>query len=79
VESLKQKEGKNIFCDGGSEIIHALLKDKLIDEFIISVIPDTVRDGIKLFRDGRLELKLELISSKSFNTGLVQLYYKLKY
>ncbi|MGV0923861.1 dihydrofolate reductase family protein [Empedobacter tilapiae] len=76
INKLKSEDGKNIFCDGGAEIVNELLKNNLIDEFIISVIPILVGNGIKLFKDDRPELKLELISVKSFEKGLVQLHYK---
>jgi dihydrofolate reductase len=72
---LKSEPGKNIFIDGGAEIVHVLLKERLIDEFIISVIPILLGDGIKLFNDGRPEEKLELINVKTFKTGLAQLHY----
>lgn len=77
VEKLKSESGKNIFCDGGAEIVNELLKENLIDEFIISVIPILVGNGTKLFKDGRPEQKLELVSVKSFDKGLTQLHYKL--
>lgn len=73
---LKQEEGKNIFCIGGAEIVHALMKEKLIDEFIISFIPVFVGNGIMLFKDGRPEQGLELVSVKRFDTGLLQVHYK---
>ena len=73
---LKAEQGKNIFVDGGAEIVHELLKENLIDEFIISIIPILVGDGLKLFKDGRPEQKLELISTKQFDKGLTQLHYK---
>lgn len=76
IVKLKTEPGKNIFIDGGSEIVNELLKENLIDEFIISIIPILIGDGIKLFKDGRPELKIELISTKQFKKGLVQLYYK---
>ena len=76
IDRLKSENGKNIFCDGGAEIVNELLKDNLIDEFIISVIPILVGNGIKLFKDGRPEQKLELISAKHFDKGLTQLHYK---
>ena len=76
VTSLKAKSGKNIFCDGGAELINGLLKDDLIDEMIISVIPVLVGSGIRLFKEGINERKIELLSSKKFDTGLVQLHYK---
>jgi len=76
IVKLKAEKGKNIFCDGGAEIVNELLKDNLIDEFIISVIPILVGNGTKLFIDGRPEQKLELISTKQFEKGLAQLHYK---
>lgn len=78
VKQLKSQEGKNLYCDGGAEIIHELLKNDLIDEFTISVIPVLVGDGTRLFKDNRPEQVLEFISSKSFDTGLLQLHYKRK-
>lgn len=78
VKQLKSKEGKNIYCDGGAEIVNELLKSDLIDEFIISVIPVLLGNGTRLFKENRPEQELELISSKSFETGLTQLHYKRK-
>lgn len=78
VKMLKAAEGKNIYCDGGAQIINELLKNDLIDEFIISMIPVLVGSGTRLFKDGRPEQKLELISTKQFDTGLTQLHYRRK-
>jgi dihydrofolate reductase len=74
---LKAELGKNIFIDGGAELVNELLKENLIDEFIISVIPILVGNGTKLFKDGRPEQKLQLLSTKKFDKGLAQLHYKL--
>lgn len=74
---LKQEKGKNIFIDGGSEIVNELLKEKLIDKFYLSIVPILLGDGVKLFKDGLPEQKLRLISSKQFETGLIQLQYDL--
>lgn len=78
IQELKSEEGKNIYCDGGAEIINKLLKDDLIDEFIISLVPIFVGNGTRLFKDGRPAQMLELINIQSFDTGLVQLHYKRK-
>lgn len=76
VKKLKSENGKDIYCDGGAEVINELLKLDLIDEYIISIIPILLGNGTRLFKDGRPEQLLELISSKSFDTGLMQLHYK---
>jgi dihydrofolate reductase len=78
VHQLKSESGKNIYCDGGAEIIHELLKHDLVDELTISVIPVLLGDGTRLFKDGRPEQVLEFVSSKPFDTGLLQLHYRRK-
>ncbi|SFF59079.1 dihydrofolate reductase family protein, partial [Thermoflexibacter ruber] len=76
VRKLKGENGKNVFCDGGAEIVNELLKNDLLDEIIISVIPILVGNGIRLFKDNRPEQKLKLVNVKTFDTGLTQLHYK---
>ena len=76
IADMKSKEGKNIFVDGGAEIVNELLKINMIDEFIISIVPIFLGSGIRLFKEGRPEKRLKLISSKEFMTGLVQLWYE---
>ncbi len=78
IHRLRKEEGKDMYCDGGAEIINELLKKDLIDEFIISIIPILVGSGTKLFQDGRPEQQLELLAVKTFDTGLTQLHYKRK-
>ncbi len=76
VKSLKQKEGKNIYCDGGAEIVHELLNNGLIDRIIVSVIPHLLGDGIRLFRGNGIEQPLKFKRSVSHPSGLVQLWYE---
>jgi dihydrofolate reductase len=78
VEQLKSEKGKNIYCDGGAEVINELFNHDLIDEIIISVIPVLLGNGTRLFKDGRPEQTLEFIQVKTFETGLTQLHYKRK-
>lgn len=78
VHQLKSGSGRNIYCDGGAEVINELLKHELIDEFIISVIPVLLGNGTRLFKDGRPEQILEFITAKTYETGLVQLHYRRK-
>jgi dihydrofolate reductase len=75
---LKYTQSADIWELGvsGAEIINELLKNELIDEFVISIIPILVGNGTKLFNNGRPELKLDLVSSKQFEKGLTQLHYK---
>lgn len=78
ITSLRQKPGKNIFVDGGAEVVHSLLQEGLIDEMIISIIPSLVGGGTTLFKPGISFKMLNLMGSKSFEKGLVQLHYSCK-
>lgn len=75
VRELKTQPGKHIYCDGGAEIVRLLMAENLIDEYIVSVIPILLGDGIRLFKGGTPRIELEAKPSKHFESGLVQLHY----
>jgi len=72
------RENKNIWLVGGASIIDEFLKFDLIDEFIITIIPILLGEGIPLFRGRSNEKNLKLIDVKTFDQGLVQLHYERK-
>lgn len=76
VSKLKSEEGKNIYCDGGGQIVKLLMDKNLIDEYIVSVIPIILGDGKRLFLGGTGRINLRGKPSKNFDTGLVQLRYE---
>lgn len=78
VKKLKQQPGKDIYCDGGAEVVFELLQKRLFDTIIISVIPHLLGDGIRLFREGNVEQYLKLRKSISYPSGLVQLWYEVQ-
>lgn len=75
VKKLKQKQGKNIWICGGSDIIQQLMKEDLIDIYYISVIPTILGNGIRLFNKIDKEIKLQLICTQNYN-GITDLVYK---
>lgn len=77
VKELVQKEGKNIFIDGGAELVNTLLKAQQVDEIYLSVIPVILGDGVRLFHTGNPMQVSKLVSTQQFSTGLVQLHYVL--
>ena len=68
--------GKNIWLVGGSQIIASFLKQRAIDEIIITVIPVLLGKGIPLFMNLEKETNLELIKTEKFGQ-LVDLHYKV--
>lgn len=76
VRTLKLQIGKNIFVDGGAQIINQLLAENLIDEFIISVVPVLLGGGTKLFANNIGQMNFECVDAKLFPSGLVKLHYR---
>ena len=72
---LRAQKGKNIWMMGGGEIIASFLDEGAIDEFIISVVPVFVGDGIPLIARRHRDVPLELRSVKRFPDGVVQIHY----
>jgi dihydrofolate reductase len=75
ISRLKQEKGKNIFVDGGAEVVQLLQKDRSIDEYIVSIIPIMLGKGVRLFKGTDLREHLHLLSVRSFESGLVQIHY----
>jgi dihydrofolate reductase len=75
INGLKKEEGKNIYCDGGGQIVKLLMEKNLIDEYIVSVIPIVLGDGKRLFIGETPRINLKAMPSKQFESGLVQLHY----
>lgn len=73
---LELEEGKDIFIDGGSEVIRELRERDLIDEYIISIVPIMLGKGTRLFKDTSNRRQLKLVESRAFESGLVQVRYE---
>ncbi len=77
VRELKSLSGKDIFLFGGSQLIETLMSQQLIDELHLSVHPILLGSGKPLFPTTNSRTKLQLLESKTYETGLVQLIYGL--
>ena len=73
---LNGLEDENVWLVGGAEIAKEFLKHKLIDEFIITVIPTVLGGGIPLFGEECGEHQLKLQNIKKYDSGIVQLSYR---
>lgn len=78
VSRLRGTPGKNIWMMGGAGIIASFLDAGAIDEFSIHVIPVIIGEGIPLVAPRHRNVPLDLISSRSFSDGVVNLNYRVK-
>jgi len=77
VSRLREQPGKDIWLMGGGDLIASFLDAQAIDEFVISMAPVFIGDGIPLIARRHRHVPLELISSERFEDGLVQLRYRV--
>ena len=78
VSRLRARPGKDIWLMGGGEIIASFLDAQAIDEFVISVVPVFIGDGIPLIARRHRHAPLELHSIERFEDGVVQLHYRVQ-
>lgn len=60
---------------GGGKMASSFRQEGLISEYIVSIIPVILGGGIPLFAPQRLPDRLNLLESKTYPEGLVQLRY----
>ena len=77
-QRLRKQAGKNIWMMGGGEIIGSFLDEGAIDEFIITVVPTFIGEGIRLISPRHREVPLRLRSLQRFPDGVVQLQYDVQ-
>lgn len=70
VRKLKEQSGMNILMDGSSVLIHTLVENDLIDEFMLHVYPLVLGSGKRLFPPGK-RLNLRLVQSRALPTGVL--------
>jgi dihydrofolate reductase len=78
VSRLRAQPGKDIWLMGGGDLIASFLDEQAIDEFVISVVPVFIGDGIPLIARRHRHVPLTLHSVERFEDGLVQLRYSVQ-
>ena len=76
VAALKAKPGKNIGMSGSATLVRSLLEQGLVDELRLLVHPILLGSGARLFEDGTAPVPLELVDSRTFSTGVIDLTYR---
>jgi len=76
IKNLKEQSGQNILVAGSGKLVHTLMQHDLVDEFRCLVHPVVLGSGKRLFPEGTEKVKLTLVETKSFKTGIVILHYR---
>ena len=74
ISRLKEENGKDIWVCGGANLVQQLMNEDFIDYYYITVIPTLLGSGIRLFENGKKEIRLKLLNTQSYN-GMTDLIY----
>ena len=74
VRALKAQPGKNIFTDGSSQLVHALVEHDLVDELHLLLYPLTLGGGKRVLPEG-VHATFRLMSTTPYPSGVVGLHY----
>ena len=75
IRRLRREEGKGIWICGGGSVIQPLVREDLIDEYYLSIIPTILGSGIRLFGTQADQRKLRLTKAET-SGGIAQLIYR---
>jgi dihydrofolate reductase len=76
VAALKKQLEKDLVILGSGELIQTLIKNHLIDMYILLIHPLVLGMGTRLFRDGTSYSKLQLVESKPTTTDVLIATYR---
>lgn len=77
VRRLQEEPGKDMWLMGGGDLIASFLDEEAIDEFVVSVVPVFIGDGIPLIARRHRHVRLQLQSVQQFEDGMVQHFYRV--
>jgi dihydrofolate reductase len=76
VAEIKKQDGKDIWLYGGANLIKTFIDLDLIDIYKVSVHPVALGSGKPLFEDLKKRIRLKLIGTRVFKSGVVELTYE---
>ena len=76
ISRMKDEPGKNIVIYGSADLLSTLSKFNLIDEYRVFVNPILLGNGKPLFKNQKERLKLKLVGSRMFRSGVAGLFYR---
>lgn len=78
IDQARKITSKDIWINGGAKVAQEFLRQGLVDEIILSIIPVILGGGISLFGSLGRSINLILKNSQTFEKGLLQLTYNVE-
>ena len=76
IKTIKNQSGKDIWLFGGAELTTTLVNCGLVDELQLAIHPLLLGQGKPLFENLKDKVGLTLMDTKTYSSGLVQLFFR---
>jgi dihydrofolate reductase len=76
VAKLRRLPGRNIQVPGSPRLVRSLLRAGLLDELSLNICPVVLGSGMRLFDDMPGRIRLDLVRSSTFKTGVLGVTYR---
>ena len=76
VAQLRAKSRKDIVILGSGELVRSLMRDGVIDVYVLQIHPLILGSGRRLFEDSGRCVSLQLVDSRTTTTGVVIATYR---
>jgi len=72
----QKQKGKDIWLMGGGELARAFLREDLVDELYLGIVPTLIGQGIPALPASFPQREFALVENKSYSKGLIALRYE---
>lgn len=74
---LKENTDEDIWLVGGSQLIKIFIEEGLAQDIIVFIVPIILGSGIPLFDRIGKEVRLRMIDTERYESGLVRIEYEI--
>jgi len=78
VADLKSQSGPDLGVVGSAQLVRSLLRERLIDQYLLLIHPLVLGQGRRLFNDRGPEVDFELVDSVTTSKGVIIATYQLR-
>lgn len=78
ISKLKQQESGVICTQGSPSLVQLLIENDLLDTLYLQYYPVVAGKGKRLFEDGNMVKRFQLVDSKITSTGVAMMKYQLR-
>jgi class 3 adenylate cyclase/dihydrofolate reductase len=76
IRELKREPGRDLFLYGSADLLNSLVGHDVIDEYRLMVFPLVLGSGKRLFHDATDVTHLQLVDTRTFESGVTVLTYQ---